>query len=198
MSSPMADDRSALLAADLARRAGGSRLAVYAAVRATARVPDPLVGLGVPLLAYVLGSVEENPVRVTAVRGRHSAEGPLWGLGTQVEQWSLLIRCASELTITVDVASGPWTTGVGPLELRVEWMHRERVITFRPTGATVASAAPGAASLGLSGLEERLLGYAEEVVDLAADHALPEELSAAAAIVSAARRSAETGGPVDL
>lgn len=198
MMSPFLIDQTAATAARLAREAPGRRLAIYAAIRSTGRVPDAMVGLGLPLLAYVLGTVDDAPTRVTAVRARHSADSPFWGLGTEVEQWTILVLCASGMTITVDVATGPWTTGAGPLELRVEWMTSERVTTLHPRGATIASATPGDASLGLSGLEEALLVYAEELGDLAAEGALPEELGPALRIIDAAGDSAASGLPVDI
>lgn len=198
MTSPLVADRTAAMTSRLAREAEGRPLAVYAAIRSTGRVPNALLGLGLPLVAFVLDSLDDEPTRVTAVTTRHSADSPVWGLGTEVEQWTILIRCRSELTITVDVAAGPWTTGAGPLELRVEWMTSERVTTFYPRGASIASAAAGDASLGLSGLEEALLAYAEELGDLEAEGAMPEVLHAALRIVDAARESAEVGTSIDM
>lgn len=198
MTSPWSDDANARLAASLASESAGRLLAVYASIRSTTRVPDALVGLGVPLIGYVLDSVDEAPVRVTAIQGRHSAHNPLLGLGTDVEMWTLLIRCASEVTITVDVAAGPWTTDAGPLETRVEWMRSDQVTTFHPSGAAVASQDAGDVSLGLTGLEERLLEYAVDLCDLAADGETPVELARAMDIAEAARRSVERAASVDL
>lgn len=189
MTSPWFDDPNARMAASIAAEPVGHLLAVYASVRSTSRVADALTGLGVPLIAYVLDSIDETPVRVTATRGRHSAHNPLLGLGTDVELWTLLIRCASEVTITIDVAAGPWTTDAGPLETRVEWMRSVRVTTFHPRGASIASEEAGDGSLGLNGMEERLLEYAADTCDLAADGEMPVELMAASRVADAAKES---------
>ena len=198
MSSPLNDDRNARLAAALSVEHGGHPLAVYASVRSTSRVPDALVGLGLPLIDYVFGTLDDTPARVTAVRGQHSAHNPLLGLGTDVEMWTVLIRCGSGMTVTVDVAMGPWATAVGPLELRVEWMRPERSTTFHPKSGSIVSGEPGDASLGLTGLEERLLNYAVDLCDLVVEGETPAELDVAMRIVEAARASAAQGTPVDL
>ena len=198
MTSPWREDPNARLVASLASEPAGRLLAVYASIRSTTRVPDALTGLGVPLVGYVLESVDETPVRVTATRGRHSAHNPLLGLGTDVEMWTLLIRCASEVTITVDVTAGPWTTDAGPLETRVEWMGSDRVTTFHPRGATVASQEAWDGSLGLTGLEERLLEYAVDLCDLAAEGDMPIELAAASHVAEAARESVAGNVPITL
>ena len=189
MTSPWCDDTNARLAATLAGEPAGRLLAIYASIRSTTRVPDALTGLGVPVIAYVLDSAKETPLRVTAIRSRHSAHNPLLGLGTDVEMWSILLRCASEVSITVDVAAGPWTTDAGPVETRVEWMWSERVTTFHPKGSSVASQEAGDCSLGLTGIEERLLEYAVDLCDLAADGDMPMELAAASRVAGAARES---------
>ena len=196
MSSPLADDPNARLAAALVAEPAGRLLAVYAAIRSSSRVPDALNGLGVPLIDYVLRSLDDVPARVTALRGRHSAHNPLLGLGTDVEMWTILIRCRSELTVTVDVAMGPWATAAGSLELRVEWMRSDRVTTFHPRGGSVVSGEPGDASLGLTGLEERLLAYAVDLCDLVADGEAPSEMVTAMRIVEAARVSMDQTTPV--
>ena len=198
MTSPLNDDRNARLAAAHSVEHGGHPLAVYASVRSTSRVPDALVGLGLPLIDYVFGSMDDTPVRVTAVRGQHSAHNPLLGLGTDVEMWTVLIRCRSGMTVTVDVAMGPWATAVGPLELRVEWMASERVTTFHPRSVSVVSGEPGDPALGLTGLEERLLDYAVDLCDLVVEGQTPAELAAAMRIVEAARASAAQSVPVDF
>lgn len=198
MISPLKVDSNARLAADLASESHGRLLAVYASIRSTARVPDALVGLGLPLVAYVLDSLPDRPTRVTAIRGRHTAHNPLLGLGTDVEIWTIIVRCESEVTITLDIASGPWTTGFGPLELRVEWMRAARVTTFHPRGATVVSGGAVDRSLGLTGVEERLVAYAVDLCDLVADGMTPGELTRAMPIVEAARTSAERGVPIEL
>ncbi len=198
MTSPLMDDPNARMAAALAGEPAGRLIAVYASIRSTSRVPDALTGFGLPLIGYVLDTLDDSPIRVTAVQGRHSAHNPLLGLGTDVDLWTLLIRCESELTVTVDVATGPWSTGAGPLELRVEWMRPERVTTFHPRGAGVVSGDPGDVSLGLTGLEERLLDYAVDLCDLVADGETPAEIAEAMRIVEAAREAASTGRSVDV
>ena len=80
----------------------------------------------------------------------------------------------------------------------VEWLWSDRVTTFHPRGASVASGEPGDGSLGLTGLEERLLEYAVDLCDLAADGEMPVELAAASRVAEAARESAERGAPVGL
>ncbi len=198
MSNPLKDDPNAALAAALAGEGDGKLLAVYASIRSTTRVAEPLIGLGLPLIDYVLASIYETPVSVTATRGRHSAQSPLLGLGTDVELWTLLVRCASELTVTVDVAAGPWSTVAGPLELRVEWLRSGRVTTFHPRGATISSGDGSAVSLGLTGLEERLLDYAVDLSEMSGDGDAPAEFAGAMRIVEAARGAVSTGLSVDL
>lgn len=198
MTSPLKTDANARMAAARASETQGRLLAAYASIRSTARVSDALVGFGLPLVAYVLDSMPDDPIRVTAVRGQHSAHNPLLGLGTDVEVWTLLIRCGSDVTITLDVAAGPWTTGIGPLELRVEWMRSDRVTTFHPRGAMARSSDLADSSLGLTGIEERLVDYAMDLCDLVADDIVPDELTVAMQIVEAARTSADLAVPVDL
>jgi hypothetical protein len=197
MNNPLFHDPNAVLAADLARQAEGRLLAVYASVRSTTRVADSLVGFGLPVFAYLLGSMHESPVRVAAVRGRHTAQSALLGLGTDVEIWTVLVRCASELTMTVDVAAGPWTTAAGPIELRVEWMRSDRVTTFHPRGGTVV-AGDGGASVGLTGLEERLLDHAIDLCDIVGDGHVPEDFVEAMQIVEAAKEAASAEMAIEI
>ncbi len=166
----------------------GQRLAIYAVIRAKARIDDALTVLGLPLIQEVLSVAEESHLTVTSAYS---------GGDSRFEQWSLILSFPSGVRASIDIASGLGAAQARALDLRVEWSGAEQAILVDPTVVAV-TVTTGMGQRQLSAevtpLADALFEFAEHVMAIAAN---PErEWTAAAAVIEAAKRSQEIGQPI--
>ena len=186
---PLTDDPAFVAARELVASGGlGQVLAVYAVARAKDVLPDPLATLGLPLVEEIVGALGEMPGSVTAVR-----TGEPGGF----EHWSLVVAFSSGVRATVDLGAGLGPAQGGALDLRVEWSGSERVILVDPANVAVTvtnERGRSRRSAEVFPIAEAVFAFADRVPAIAADPLLAWR--SAAAVIAAARTSAESGSVV--
>ena len=182
---PIFDDPAVELAREEVADGIGQWLAVYAVARAKEALHNPLGSIGAPLLDVVLKTVDRRPVSVTAMR----VTGP-----NGLEHWSLVVAFDSGLRASIDIGGGLGSAQSTPLDLRIEWSGTERTILVDPANVSVTVRNGSGASsrtAEVSPISKLLEVWSWDP----ANQAYYEE---AMAVEAAARRSLETGAPVQL
>jgi predicted dehydrogenase len=174
------------VAAELARGGLGQRLSAYASGRSKRREGDSLLDLGAPLLDYLLTVLGDDVESVLATNERLT--------GPSADAWFLTIRFADGLVATVDLGTFLPDSYPLELELRLEINGTDRVIVAEPANVAVSVFGPGGVKFDDAypeSYDERLLRFADAVE-------AGEVVSAASAVIDAARRSANTGEVIVL
>lgn len=163
----------------------GQRLSVYATARARAELADPLIALGLPLLDELLAQAGEPAVHVTAI----CANG-----GTSRESWSLILTFASGLNASIDIAAGLGVAQEDDLDVRFEWSGTDQAVLIepaRPAVTVINGTGSRRHSVAVTPLDAAVFAFADAASGIFASPA--SEWAPAAAVIAAARASAETG-----